>query len=227
MPRQMAGSRSIPNSLCSRTITVFIRFGSKVAIRPQIRSVIREPSVAVAGAAWAGRLSRHQSRDGLALCRGSRIAGATTVCDLDGTPTHCCRPRHFSGSGRRPCRGVSRKHSPSGAQLVRRSRAHWLWDSSSCSRAAFPMGGHAGWVWRSDTLVVFNGLCARRGSDDTARVPGLSPNDDERGVCVAWRPCQARRRSRPPEFSLACYNCRCRPHSGTPVHRRSCCDDRL
>src|SRR5438093_13663940 len=58
------------------TITGFIKFASKEAIPRAILFVFRERALAVAGGLWAGHVSRNQSRDGMAICRGARVAGA-------------------------------------------------------------------------------------------------------------------------------------------------------
>src|SRR5207249_5070846 len=60
------------------TITGFIKFASKEAIPRAIPIVFRERPLAVAGGLWAGHFSRDQSGHGLAVRRGSWIAGAKT-----------------------------------------------------------------------------------------------------------------------------------------------------
>ena len=101
------------NFSCSRTITAFIRSGSRAATRLPTRSAIRERSMAVAGAARARRLPRHQSRDGLALCRGPRIAGAAPIRRMEGSAANRCRPCAFGGTGCCSRRSDPRKHSSS------------------------------------------------------------------------------------------------------------------
>src|SRR6266550_6684398 len=58
------------------TITGFIKFASKEAIPRAIPIVFRERPLAVGGGLWAGHFSRDQSGHGLAVRRGSWIAGA-------------------------------------------------------------------------------------------------------------------------------------------------------
>jgi hypothetical protein len=97
--------------------------------------------MAVAGAAWVGRLSRYQSWNGLALCRGSRIAGASAVCRMESSTANCRGPCAFGGSHRCACRSDPCNHPACRTELVRRGRTRRFRSLSSCSSTASPLGG--------------------------------------------------------------------------------------
>src|SRR5215216_5784368 len=75
------------------TITGFIKFASKEAIPRAIPFVFRERPLAVVGGLWAGHFSRDQSCHGLAVRRGSWIAGAKTDSRFPRAAADGARPR--------------------------------------------------------------------------------------------------------------------------------------
>jgi hypothetical protein len=158
MPRQRAGSHSIPNFLCSRKITAFIRSGSRAATLHPTHSAIRERSMAVDGAARTRRLPWYKSRDGLALCGSARAAGTAALSGLERPAAHRCRTCAFCGIGCCPRRTDPRQHPVPGTALDCSGSTDRLRRLSPCSRATPSMGGDACGLSRSHVMVVLDGV---------------------------------------------------------------------
>src|ERR1051326_9582249 len=76
MQAAMAASPLTRSFSSKATITAFIKFASKEAIPRAILFVFRERPLAVVSGLWIGHVSRNQPRHGMAICRGTRVAGA-------------------------------------------------------------------------------------------------------------------------------------------------------
>src|SRR5260370_3718408 len=95
MPIPTAASHLTKTFSSKATITGFIKFASKEAIPRAIPIVFRERPLAVARGLWAGRVSRHQSCHGLAVCRCARVAGATACGVVPGAAYNGAGPGTF------------------------------------------------------------------------------------------------------------------------------------
>src|SRR5438045_9045942 len=102
MRATMAASRLTKIFSSKATITEFITFASKEAIPRAILFVFRERPLAVAGGLWAGHVSRNQSRDGMVICRGARVAGAKARCRIPCAAADRAGARAFDWNHHRP-----------------------------------------------------------------------------------------------------------------------------
>src|SRR5439155_6735331 len=75
-PVATAASRLTKISSWKAATIAFIKFASKEAIPRAIRFVFRERALALAGHLWARSFLRDQSRHGMVICCGARLAGA-------------------------------------------------------------------------------------------------------------------------------------------------------
>ena len=125
----------------------------------------------MAGGLWAGPFSRYQSRNGMVVRRGARIAGTKT---RSGTPrTSADRPGSRAFHRHYPCRGCSGPNKRS-AQ-----------DSKNCGCRNFvrfrvvpfvsvpssQMDRYARWFWRLNSVVFYHGISTWRRPDARPVIP--------------------------------------------------------
>src|SRR6266568_9328224 len=165
MQTAMAASRLTRSFFSKATITGFIKFASKEAIPRAILFVFRERPLAVAGGLWVGHGSWNQSRDGMAICRGARVAGAKARGRIACAAADRAGARAFDWNyHRRGPRGAC-EFAPSSTENCCGRAPLCFRLLSSLAYAASELGRNASWFRRFDALVVCHGVGARRRVD--------------------------------------------------------------
>src|SRR6266850_202617 len=172
MPTRKAESNSTKTFLWSPAIIACTRFDSKEAIPRAIHIVSRNLDYgrffAMAGFIRAGRLSRPQSRHGLAIRGGAWIAGTKARCRTPRASGHRARSCALRWND---CRGRSARSNQCatrGPEIRHRNDLVCVWIVSVVPFAPSELGWNASRLSRFDALVIDHGFGARRGIDVTA-----------------------------------------------------------
>src|SRR5262249_13437189 len=167
-------SSSLSSRGCERT-----KSGWKAATLPRTPIATRTDDDArganfdgVVADAAPGRLSRNKPRHGMALRGGARDAGAKGERSSKSAPPYRARPRighwHRDSGSRVLGHGAAAHCYP----LLRRLAPGRPWNLLPGWALAPEVGPHAGGLSGPDSLVVSDGLGARRRVDGTASVAG-------------------------------------------------------